>query len=100
SSPSFAGIVALVVQKTGQWQGNIASALYQLADNPALNVFHDVTTGNNSVPGMAGFSAGPGWDPVTGLGSVDAYAMVNNWSGSRPSVATVTLSSGQLSFGN
>lgn len=28
--------------------------------------FHDVTTGNN------GYAAGPGWDPVTGLGSFNA----------------------------
>jgi hypothetical protein len=92
--------MALIVQNTGQWQGNIGSTLYQLAANPSLKVFHDVTLGNNSVPGMPGYSAGPGWDPVTGLGSVDGNALVTNWPGSQPTGTQITLSTGQLSFGN
>ncbi len=90
-SPTFAGIVAILNQKTGSRQGNINPALYALS---AANVgaFHDITTGNNIVPcdrttvdcptsGTAqyGFSAGPGYDLVTGLGSLDAAALVNNW---------------------
>jgi hypothetical protein len=39
-----------------------------------------VTQGNNSVPGQPGYSAGPGWDPVTGLGSRNASALISNWS--------------------
>jgi hypothetical protein len=42
-------------------------------------VFHDVTSGNNSVPGLTGFSAGAGYDLATGLGSVDATLLVNHW---------------------
>jgi subtilase family serine protease len=84
SSPSFAGLMALVVQKmSNQAQGNANLRFYQLgqaqygASGPA--VFHDVTTGNNSVPSFSGFSCGVGYDPCTGLGTADATALVNNW---------------------
>ncbi|MFI5142556.1 MAG: protease pro-enzyme activation domain-containing protein, partial [Thermoanaerobaculales bacterium] len=85
ATPSLAGIMALVVQKTGQRQGNANPRFYQLGNaqytgsGPA--VFHDVTAGNNSVPGQTGFSCGAGYDLATGLGSVDATALVNNWGG-------------------
>jgi pseudomonalisin len=88
SSPSFAGLMALVVQKTGQRQGNANARFYQLAaaqyggSGPA--VFHDVTSGDIGVPGVNGYTAGPGYDMATGLGSVDADAMVSNWAGSSP----------------
>lgn len=83
-APSFAGIVALLVQATGQWQGSVNPGLYGLAGNNNLSVFHDVVSGNNSVNGVQGFAAGPGWDPVTGLGSVDAAALVNHWPTTAP----------------
>lgn len=96
STPSFAGLMALAVQKTGQRQGNANTALYALASRN--NVFHDITAGNNSVPGQSGFTAGPGWDPVTGLGSVDANSMVTHWG---PAGApAVLLSSKTATFSN
>ncbi len=83
SSPSFAGLMALVVQKTGQRQGNAAARFYQLGNSQygtgSVTVFHDITTGNNSVPGVSGYSSTTGYDQATGLGSVDATALVNNW---------------------
>jgi subtilase family serine protease len=97
-SPTFAGVVAILNQKAGR-QGNINPALYALS---AANVgaFHDITSGNNIVPcdpatvdcptsGTAkyGFSAGPGYDQVTGLGSIDAAVLVNNWGSGNPTAA-------------
>jgi pseudomonalisin len=82
ASPSFAGLMALVVQKTGAAQGNANPTLYRLAGNQLSGgaaVFHDVTTGNNAVPGVTGFNAGPGYDLATGLGSVDAATLINHW---------------------
>ena len=83
SSPSFAGLMALIVQKTGQRQGNANMRLYQLGNAQygatGAVVFHDTTSGNNSVPGVTGYSSGTGYDLATGLGSVDASALVNNW---------------------
>jgi len=90
SSPAFAGIMALVVQRFGR-QGNPNPRLYQLAaaqfggGGPA--VFHDITQGDNSVPGATGFSAGVAYDQTTGLGSVDVNALVANWAGTPPASA-------------
>jgi hypothetical protein len=47
-------------------------------------VFNDITSGNNSVPGVAGFSAGAGYDPATGWGSVNAANLVNTWNNNSP----------------
>jgi hypothetical protein len=108
SSPSFAGIVSILNQfltakgeiaKPGL--GNINPALYNLAQN-TIGLFHDVTVGNNIVPcapgskgcGAAsfGYDAGPGYDLATGLGSVDAFNLVNNWSSLQPVTGTtITL---------
>ncbi|HEX3587048.1 MAG TPA: protease pro-enzyme activation domain-containing protein [Candidatus Angelobacter sp.] len=82
ASPSFAGLMALVVQKTGVAQGNANPIFYSMGQNQfggGIAVYHDTTTGNNSVPGIAGFSAGVGYDLATGWGSVDASQMVNFW---------------------
>jgi subtilase family serine protease len=80
SSPSFAGLMALAAQATGRRQGNANVQLYQLAAaqyaSGGTAVFHDITSGNNSVPGVTGYACTSGYDPVTGLGSVDANALV------------------------
>ena len=67
SAPSFAGIMALVNQKTGERQGNANYVLYKLASQPGMRctsdstavtkpscTFYDITTSNNSV------ACGPG----------------------------------------
>ena len=85
SSPSFAGLMALVNQKTAASWGNANTKFYTLANAQYASggtvIFHDVTSGNNSVPGVTGFSCGTGYDAVTGVGTVDANSMVNNWNG-------------------
>ena len=96
AAPSFAGTIALLNQyfvSTGvvaqPGLGNINPMLYSLAQtSPAA--FHDITTGSNIVPcvngsssdctgGTMGFTAGTGYDQVTGLGSVDAAALALAW---------------------
>jgi pseudomonalisin len=82
ASPSFAGLMALVVESRGTRQGNANPVLYSLANNQRYGgaaVFHDVKTGNNSVPGVTGFTAVAGYDQATGLGSVDADVLVSHW---------------------
>ena len=82
ATPSLAGLLALVLQKVNARQGNVNPAFYTLAAKQAAGgaaVFHDITAGNNSVPGVSGFSAGAGYDAATGLGSVDASILVNHW---------------------
>jgi pseudomonalisin len=82
ASPSFAGIMALVVENLGTRQGDINTVLYPLATRQRSGgaaVFHDITIGNNSVPGLTGFNASVGYDQATGLGSVDGSVLVNHW---------------------
>jgi len=85
SSPSFAGLMALVNQKTATSWGNANTKFYTLANAQYASggtvIFHDVTSGNNSVPGVTGFSCGTGYDAVTGVGTVDANSLVNNFNG-------------------
>jgi len=72
----------LVNQKTGARQGNINTILYPLAtlaSTGGAQIFHSITGGNNSVPGVTGFSAGPHYNQATGLGSPDAFVLVNHW---------------------
>ena len=80
ASPAFAGIMALVNQKTGARQGNANYILYKLAagtgnscnsSTVALTgnscLFYDITKGNNSVPCVAG-SPNCGTAPSGGFG--------------------------------
>ena len=83
SSPASAGVMAIICQKTGSRQGNANTRIYQLANAQYASggavIFHDTTSGNNSVPGLTGFSCTTGYDEVTGVGSVDVNALANNW---------------------
>lgn len=115
SAPSFAGIVALLNQYlvakgalSTAGLGNLNPALYALAQN-STGIFHDVTVGTNIVPckagstgctnGYFGFTAGPGYDLVTGLGSVDAYNLVTKWTALPAGVGTtLSLSSSASSI--
>ncbi len=60
-APLWAGLIALLNQKRQSRIGFINPTLYN-SDRSAC--FHDISSGNNGA-----FSAGPGWDPATGLGS-------------------------------
>jgi pseudomonalisin len=103
ASPSFAGVMALVVQHTAAREGNANTAFYSLASRQRAGgapVFHDITSGNNSVPGQAGFNATVGYDQATGLGSIDASVLVNHWSDATPPPAPAfhaALSAGSVS---
>jgi hypothetical protein len=102
SSPSAAGIMALVLQKMGgQPQGLANYVFYKLAST--AGVYHDITTGDNKVPDSngqftVGYSAGAGYDLATGLGSFDANALVTNWGSAAAtagSTTTLALGNGQ-----
>lgn len=128
ASPAFAGLVGLVNQKTGSAQGNANPVLYGLAaqqspsacnssSGPAGScVFNDVTSGTNAMPCLksspnctvsnssdlfgilSGFSAGSGYDLATGLGSVNAANLVNDWPSAPPPVGQFSLSSNPASL--
>jgi uncharacterized membrane protein len=72
--------MSLVVQKQGgAGQGNASPTLYGLLKASA-NPFHATPSGNNSVPGVNGFTAsGASYNLATGLGSVDAHVLASSW---------------------
>jgi pseudomonalisin len=99
-TPALGGLMSLAVQKTASRLGNANPELYALAASQAsagAAVFHDVISGNNSVPGQTGFNANAGYDLVTGLGSVDVALLVNNWGGGAVSAPAFQLSSASSS---
>jgi len=94
SAPALAGILALVGQKTGYRLGNINPTLYGLANLQASNgkaYYNLITSGNNSVPGVTGFSASastPRYNQVTGLGTINGAVFVNNYTDTLPATST------------
>jgi subtilase family serine protease len=79
SCPQWAGLVAIADQINGGRLGLINPALYRVAANPAAYAsdYYDVTTGNNQAfPDVPGYPATTGWDPVTGLGTPNAAALL------------------------
>lgn len=117
STPAFAGIMALVNQQmatvTGDAnfrQGNPNFVLYNLAATKP-SAFHDVPAGSTiSMPCqkgtpnctvshpadanglLSGYATTTGYDLATGLGSVDANALVTNWNSVTFNGTVTTLS--------
>ncbi|EIW76284.1 tripeptidyl peptidase A [Coniophora puteana RWD-64-598 SS2] len=71
SSPAFAGVVALVNDARVAAGKATLGFLNPLLYGAGAGAFNDITSGNNPGCGTEGFSAGTGWDPVTGLGTPD-----------------------------
>jgi len=67
-APLWAGLVAVANQQLGTHVGFIQPAIYAAK---AAAAFNDITQGNNGA-----FSAGPGWDACTGLGSPIAGTLI------------------------
>jgi kumamolisin len=61
-APLWAGLIALINQSIGKPVGFINPLLYQ--DAATAQDLNDITSGNNGA-----YSAGPGWDACSGLGS-------------------------------
>ncbi|WP_058186786.1 protease pro-enzyme activation domain-containing protein [Terracidiphilus gabretensis] len=99
AAPIFAGEMAILNQANGYTtgQGLANTQLYMLAANSATyaTAFHDITTGTNECtespcPGSGGYSAGTGYDMVTGLGSLDLKNLVTAWPSSTSTLIGTT----------
>jgi kumamolisin len=76
-APLWAGLIAVANAQNGTSAGFIQTAIYAAKGKAAFN---DITSGTNYSGSPVGFSAGPGWDACTGLGSpvgTKLIAMVN-----------------------
>lgn len=117
SSPAMAGILALVNQKFGR-QGQANFTLYPLAAQHAA-VFHDITIGSNNVPCVQGspgctlstlkdntngiytlgkYYAAQGYDLASGLGSVDAALLLQDWNSLTFAATDTTLTLSQTAI--
>ena len=61
-APLWAGLIALINESIGKPVGFVNPLLYQIVSS--AGDFNDITSGTNGA-----YSAGPGWDACTGLGS-------------------------------
>ena len=82
-APLWAALIALTNQQSGKPVGFVNPTLYATS-----SAFHDITQGNNGA-----FSAGPGWDACTGLGSPIGTAVAQALSGATAGTGTKTSGS-------
>ena len=85
-APLWAGLIARLAQATGKKFGLLQPLIYGgVTAGAAAQGFNDITQGNNGA-----YSAGPGWDATTGLGSPNGQALLTHLSDPPPQTATVT----------
>jgi subtilase family serine protease len=97
SAPEFAGIVTLADQYAGHRIADLNASLYRLDYQHGLV---DVTVGNNDIGpftnsdgntyDVPGFSAGPGYDLASGLGTIDGALFVPALAG-KPKAPTIPV---------
>ncbi len=80
-APLWAGLIALLNQQLGQPVGFLNTVLYQIGET----AFNDITQGNNG-----DYSAGPGWDACTGLGSPNGTALLQALQAAGTTTTTAT----------
>jgi len=70
-APLWAALVARMNGLLDCRLGFLNTRLYKLSEG-----FRDIVSGNNSMNSARGYSAGPGWDACTGLGSPNGKALL------------------------
>ena len=75
SSPTFGSVVTIINEyRAAVGKGSVGFLNPTLYANPG--VLNDITSGGNQGCGTPGFTAVPGWDPVTGLGTPNTPKML------------------------
>jgi kumamolisin len=73
-APLMSALIALLNQAKGKNVGFLNTLLYA---NANAGVVHDVTSGTNAIVNtVKGYTAGPGWDACSGLGTPDGGALL------------------------
>jgi subtilase family serine protease len=111
AAPTISAIFALINQYLGNVPPTglapINPTLYSLYPNNSTTLaFNDITTGDNIIactkgttgcpstaPFQYGFSAGTGYDQVTGLGSINGMSFAKAWDATRTSTTTTIQAS-------
>jgi kumamolisin len=70
-APLWAGLIALINQRLAAKKISPVGFLNPLLYKQLASALNDITTGNNDIYGASKglYTAGPGWDGCTGLGS-------------------------------
>lgn len=95
ATPSFASLLALLVQAqgaSGSGLGSINTTLYSLTSS-GKSPFHATPTGNNTVSGVTGYTAsGNTYNLATGLGSLDGALLLSSWNSGTSSTPNTDFS--------
>ena len=87
-APLWAGLIARLAQATGKKFGLLQPLIYGgVTEGAAAQGFNDITEGNNGA-----YSAGPGWDATTGLGSPSGQALLTHLSDPPPTSTSAPTS--------
>ncbi len=87
ATPIWAGIAAVADDVHGAPLGFLDPSLYAILDSARYtDDFHEITSGSN------GYAAGPGWNPVTGIGSPIAGALIADLAGTPVARSTLAVS--------
>jgi kumamolisin len=74
ATPLWAGLIALINEGVGHSLGYINPILYDKI-GPS-GILRNIVQGDNSIDGVKGYAAGPGWNAVTGWGSPDGQKLL------------------------
>jgi hypothetical protein len=105
AAPMWAGLAKVVAQRTGGRLGNMNPRIYTLGamHDASSSGLRDVTSGNNSYHGVAGFAAVAGYDRATGWGSADMAAFAAAYPASpaapTPTAGPATVTPKRILFG-
>jgi kumamolisin len=77
SAPFWAGLIAVINAALGDDVGFINPYIYQRGSAIFRDILGAPGPANNSVFGIPGYPAGPGWDACTGWGSPNGAALLN-----------------------
>ncbi|MGH3214889.1 MAG: S53 family peptidase [Trebonia sp.] len=90
-APLWAGLIARLAQATGKKFGLLQPLIYGgVTAGAAAQGFNDIIQGNNGA-----YSAGPGWDATTGLGSPNGQALLTHLSDPPPTSTSTATSTAE-----
>ena len=98
AAPLWAGYSRILAAASDHVRlGLLNPAIYSLASGPAVDGIEDIVSGSNAFNGVAGYSAGPGYDRVTGWGSVDMEEFASAYIGTPLPTSTATATATRTS---
>ena len=95
ASPLWAGYSRVLAVASGNTRlGLLNPTIYNIADAGVADYgIEDVVSGSNTYNGVTGYTAGPGYDQVTGWGSVDMTEFASAFASAPHPTPTATVSS-------